>query len=157
MNRTYSKDSTQAKQVLNTVIQADKETVFNLLATSEGISSWFPQLSLDDDKDASAVLFDMGDGTFEKMALLDFTTNEAIAFEWSAGKVDFKLEDTDNGTSLTLTETLPIDFTALPQDFTGWYVQMLNVKSVAEDGESKKIDKEEIKAIRKEIEETLIN
>lgn len=155
MNQTYSKDSTQAKQVLNTTIQADKETVFKLLATSEGISSWFPQLSLDDDQDASAVLFDMGDGTFEKMALLDFTTNEEIAFEWTSGKVDFKLEDTDNGTSLTLTETLPLDFKALPQDFTGWYVQMQNVKSVAETGESKKIDKEEIKAVRKEIEEKL--
>lgn len=152
MERSYSKDSSNAQQVLKTLIQADRKTVFHYLATTEGISNWFPQLSIDEEENEKLVLFDMGDGTFEKMALLDYSTNEHISYEWAVGKIEFHLEEIEDGTELTLTETLPLDFAALPQDFTGWFVQMKNVKSVAETGKPAKIDKEEIQTIRKEIE-----
>lgn len=152
MERSYSKDSSTAQQVLKTLIQADAKTVFHYLATTEGISNWFPQLSIDEEDDEKLVLFDMGDGTFEKMALLDYSTNEHISYEWTVGKVEFHLEEVEEGTQLTLTETLPLDFPALPQDFTGWFVQIKNVKSVAETGKSATIDKEKIQTIRQEIE-----
>jgi uncharacterized protein YndB with AHSA1/START domain len=151
MERKYSKDSKNAKQIITTQIQADQETVFHFLATTAGISTWFPQLSIKEE----AVLFDMGDGTFEKMALIDYTTNEHIAYEWATGKVEFQLEKTDNGTKLTLTETLPLNFTALAEDFTGWFVQMKNVKAVSETKKPAKIPQGEIKTVKAEIEEAL--
>lgn len=153
IERTYSKDSIQAKQVLTTLVQADKKEVFHYLATTEGISNWFPQLAIEDEKDVKAVVFDLGNDTFEKMALLDYATNEHIAFEWAAGKVDFHLEETGKGTKLTLTETLPLNFNALVPDFTGWYIQMKNLKSTVETGLPADIDKEEIQSIQKEVEE----
>lgn len=157
IERNYSKDSSTAQQVLSTLIHANKKTVFHYLATTDGISNWFPQLSIDEEENEKLVLFDMGDGTFEKMALLDYSTNEHISYEWAAGKVEFHLEDAAEGTKLILTETLPINFDALAQDFTGWYVQMQNVKSVAETGKPVKVNKEEIQAVRNEVEEQLLN
>lgn len=152
IERNYKKSETSAKQVLKTIIQAEAKTVFHYLATTEGISNWFPQLSIDLTDEEQALLFDLGDGTFEKMALLDYSTNEQISYEWASGRVEFHLEKVDNGTQLILTETMPLDFKGLPYDFAGWYVQMQNVKSVSETGEPAKINKEEIKAIRQEVE-----
>src|SRR5699024_10838306 len=95
--------------------------------------------------------FDMGDDTFEKMSLLDFTTDKQISFEWATGKVEFQLEEENEGTRLTLKEALPLDFNAIPQDFTGWYVQMKSIKNVLETGAVDKLEPSEIKTVREEI------
>ncbi len=151
IERKYSKDATHATQTLTTIIQAKKEAVFHYLATTEGISSWFPQLSIADEASEKSIVFDLGDGAVEKMALYDYITNEHIAFEWATGKVEFHLEETNEGTKLILTETMPLNFTAIVPDFTGWFIQMTNVKSVVETGQAAKIDKEEIQRIQSEV------
>lgn len=155
MTREYSKDNTTVSQKLTAFIHADKKTVFHYLATTDGISTWFPQLSLTEEEDEQLVLFDMGDGTFEKMKLLDYKTNEHISYEWASGKIEFTLEEVDDGTQLVLSEELPLDFNAIPEDFTGWYVQMNNVKSVAETGASAPINRENIKEVKTDIIEQL--
>jgi hypothetical protein len=151
IERNYFKDATSVQQELKTLIDADKQTIFHLLATTEGITKWFPQLSIEDEQ----VLFDLGDGSFEKMRLLDYQTNDHISYEWAAGKIHFQLDDVEQGTQLILKEALPNDFKAFPEDFTGWYVQMKNVKNTAENGEPIKFDKEEIKEVKKSIIEQL--
>ena len=151
----YSKDDSLVKQTLSLLIEATKKEVFHYLATTEGISTWFPQLSIKEEDDEQAVLFDMGDGTFEKMKLLDYKTDEHISYEWAAGKIEFKLKDADEGTLLVLEEELPVNFNAIPEDFTGWYVQMLNVKSVSETGSPAKLNREEIMAVKEEIQAQL--
>lgn len=103
------------------------------------------------------VQFDMGDGSFEKMSLFDYATNEHIAYEWATGRVEFHLEEVHNGTKLTLKETLPLDFKALFQDFTGWYIQMKNIKATIESGATAKIEKAEIDEIKSQIMKELFN
>jgi len=49
----YSKDTSHAYQTLITNIHATKTEVFRLLATTDGISSWFPQLSINKKKMSS--------------------------------------------------------------------------------------------------------
>ena len=147
IEKQYSKDETHVKQKLSVKIDADKKEIFHYLATTEGISLWFPQLSIED----KLVLFDMGDGIFEKMQLLDYQTNDHISYEWATGQIKFRLEDATDGTHLILEETLPVDFAAIPEDFTGWFVQMQNIKSVAETGSSATINREEILAVKEEI------
>lgn len=153
--KDYDKNETHAFQTLTIAIQAGKKTVFQHLATTEGISQWFPQLSLTKKEDEAFVEFDMGDGTFEKMSLLDYTTDQHIAFEWASGKVEFHLEDIQEGTKLTLKETLPLDFKALPQDFTGWYVQLKNIKAIVETDRQAKINPDEINEVRAHVEEAI--
>lgn len=146
----YSKDTENVKQILSARIKANIKTVFHYLATTDGISTWFPQLSLSD-KDEPIVLFDMGDGTFEKLKLLDYKTNEHISYEWASGKIEFTLDEVDGETQLVLSEELPADFNAIPEDFTGWYVQMENVKSVAETGQPASIDRDKIMEVKETI------
>lgn len=153
--KRYSKTDTIVKQTLALTIQATKKEVFHYLATTEGISTWFPQLSINNDGNEQAVLFDMGDGMFEKMKLLDYKTDEHISYEWAAGKIEFKLVDSSTGTQLILEEELPVNFTAIPEDFTGWYVQMLNIQSVAETGSPAKMNREEIMQVKKDIQAQL--
>ena len=155
MERNYSKDTKNAYQTLSTTIQANKEEVFFHLATTEGISSWFPQLSITKEKDAAFVLFDMGEDTFEKMSLVDYKTDDYIAFEWAAGKVEFQLEEASEGTQLILKETLPLSFSAIHEDFTGWDVQMKNIKQVLETGTVGKVDPSEIKKVKETIKKNL--
>ena len=147
IEKQYSKDETHVKQKLSVKIDADKKEIFHYLATTEGISLWFPQLSIED----KLVLFDMGDGIFEKMHLLDYKTDDHISYEWATGQIEFRLENDTDGTQLILEETLPVDFAAIPEDFTGWFVQMQNIKSVAEKGSSATINREEILAVKEEI------
>lgn len=147
IEKQYSKDETHVKQKLSIKIDADKKEIFHYLATTEGISLWFPQLSIED----KLVLFDMGDGIFEKMQLLDYKTDDHISYEWATGQIKFRLEDATDGTHLILEETLPHDFLAIPEDFTGWFVQMKNIKSVVETGSSATINREEILAVKEEI------
>ena len=147
IEKQYSKDETHVKQKLSVKIDADKKEIFHYLATTEGISLWFPQLSIED----KLVLFDMGDGIFEKMQLLDYKTDDHISYEWATGQIEFRLENDTDGTQLILEETLPVDFAAIPEDFTGWFVQMQNIKSVAETGSSATINREEILAVKEEI------
>lgn len=147
IEKQYSKDETHVKQKLSVKIDADKKEIFHYLATTEGISLWFPQLSIED----KLVLFDMGDGIFEKMQLLDYQTDDHISYEWATGQIEFRLESATDGTQLILEETLPVDFAAIPEDFTGWFVQMQNIKSVAETGSSATINREEILAVKEEI------
>ncbi len=153
--KRYSKTDTIVKQTLALTIQATKKEVFHYLATTEGISTWFPQLSINNDGNEQAVLFDMGDGMFEKMKLLDYKTDEHISYEWAAGKIEFKLADSSTGTQLILEEELPVNFTAIAEDFTGWYVQMLNIQSVAETGSPAKMNREEIMQVKKDIQAQL--
>ena len=49
IEREYATNSTHAQQTLSVVIDAEAEKVFRYLATTEGISSWFPELSFDED------------------------------------------------------------------------------------------------------------
>lgn len=151
IERDYSIDDKYIKQTLSTLIQSNRKTVFHLLATTDGIASWFPQLSLNKQEDEQYVQFDMGDGTFEKMQLLDYKTDEHISYEWAQGRVEFQLKELDGNTELILIETLPITFNAIPEDFTGWYVQVANVKSVAETGAPSKLDRDEINTIKEDI------
>ena len=74
IEKQYSKDETHVKQKLSVKIDADKKEIFHYLATTEGISLWFPQLSIED----KLVLFDMGDGIFEKMQLLDYQDRKSV-------------------------------------------------------------------------------
>ena len=78
-----------------------------------------------------------------------------MLFLWASGKVEFYLEDIQEGTKLTLKETLPLDFKALPQDFTGWYVQLKNIKAIVETDRQAKINPDEINEVRAHVEEAI--
>jgi uncharacterized protein YndB with AHSA1/START domain len=153
IEREYATNATEAQQTLSIVIAAEAEKVFEYLATTEGISSWFPELSFQGDQE---VLFDRGDGTYERMNVLSREENHTISYEWGTGKVTFQLVEHDGKTKLTFTEVLPFSFGAVSQDFAGWDFQIKNIKNRVETGAVDELNMEEFnrrkELIEKEIE-----
>lgn len=152
IEREYATNSTHAQQTLSVVIDAEAEKVFRYLATTEGISSWFPELSFNEDRE---VLFDMGDGSFERMAVESIETNHSISYEWGTGKVTFQLIEHDGKTKLTFTEGLPFTFETVSQDFAGWDFHMKNIKDVVETGSVNEMYMEDFKMRKAQIEEEI--
>lgn len=149
IEREYATNDTHAKQTLSVVIDAKADQVFGYLATTEGISIWFPELSFNDEKE---VLFDMGDGTYERMNILNMEKDRLIAYEWGTGQVAFELTEHDGKTKLTFTEILPFTFGAVSQDFAGWDYHMTNIKEVVETGTVDEMRMEEFNQRKTEIE-----
>lgn len=155
IKKEFIKHENTAQQILQSTIHASKETIFQYLATTEGISQWFPQLSFKQEDNQLYLLFDMGDGTFEKMKVYELKKDEKIVFEWAGGDVAFQLSDTDEGTLLKLKETLPLSFGTVSQDFTGWYFHMGNIKRISETGEIEEMNKQELEKFEEEVEQEL--
>lgn len=86
IKKEFLKNENNAQQILQSTIQASKETIFHYLATTEGISQWFPQLSFKQKGTQLYLSFDMGDGTFEEMKVFEFKKDEKIVFEGQAVK-----------------------------------------------------------------------
>lgn len=152
IEREYATNETHAQQTLSIVIYADAKKVFHYLATTAGISRWFPELSFNEEKE---VLFDLGDGTYEKMNILSIEKNHSIAYEWGTGKVTFQLIEHDGKTKLTFTEVLPFTFGAVSQDFAGWDFHMKNIKDVVETGQTDEMYMENFQKRKKQIEERI--
>jgi len=149
IEREYATNDTHAKQTLSVVIDAKAEQVFDYLATTEGISIWFRELSFNEENE---VLFDLGDGTYERMDILNLEKNRLIAYEWGTGQVTFKLSEYDGKTKLTFTEVLPFSFGTVSQDFAGWDYHMTNIKEVVETGSVDEMRMEEFHKRKTEIE-----
>ncbi len=153
IEREYATNRTHAQQVLSVVIHADAEKVFHYLATTEGVSSWFPELSLDEE--GKEVLFDLGDGSYERMNILSLEKNHSISYEWGTGKVTFQLVEHDGKTKLTFTEVLPFTFETVSQDFAGWDFQMKNIKDMVETGKTADMQMEDFQRRKAAIEENI--
>lgn len=155
IKKEFLKNENNAQQILQSTIQASKETIFHYLATTEGISQWFPQLSFKQKGTQLYLLFDMGDGTFEEMKVFEFKKDEKIVFEWAGGEVAFQLADANEGILLTLTEKLPLSFETISQDFSGWYSHMGNIKRISESGKIEEMDRQELDKFEKKAEQEL--
>lgn len=152
IEREYNTNSTHAQQTLSVVINAEAEKIFHYLATMEGISSWFTELSFNEDKE---VLFDMGDETYEKMKILSIEKNQSTSYEQGLGKVTFQLIEHDVKTELTFTEVLPFTFGEVSQDFSSWDFHMKNIKDAVEKGSVDQMDMKDFKRRQRQIEEEI--
>lgn len=135
--REYSKSPDSSQQTLSIVIDAPPKKVFETLATTNGISSWFPELSF---KNAGTILFDMGDGNVEPLEVYEFKSNERLAFDWFSGTITVHLNAYDGKTKLTFNEVVPETFQNISRDFAGWDAHMTNIKDVVETGNVEELD-----------------
>lgn len=103
-------------------VSASLEEVWNLLATDQGFSRWFPQLHIEGDK----LVFEMEDFR-EEMPVLTYREQEVISYDWAGARVTFSLEKAGQKSQITFEEIIPQDFgndfTNAKNDMTGWLVQ----------------------------------
>ncbi|WP_323703464.1 SRPBCC domain-containing protein [Mammaliicoccus sp. Dog046] len=155
MNVNYQTDTTHAYQTITINIQAPQAHIFKLLATTDGIQQWFPQLSFEEEKAGSRLLFDLGNDQYEYFNITDYEPKHHIAYTWDNGHVDFTLEETNENVQLTFKEALPYTFKTIGNDFTGWYFQIQSVKKLAETGQPLSQSDFDFASKTKEIEDIL--
>ena len=155
MNVQYEKTKFDAFQTIEVDVKARINKVFNLISTTEGIQQWFPQLSFEEADGELYVNFGMDDGTNEQSIVIQHEAPTHITFTWAIGEVEFKLTDQEDITHLYFHERMPFEFDHVAEDFTGWQLQIENLKSVAETGEQKAMEQSMFDRIYQDVKQNL--
>lgn len=96
--------------------------VWGMLTENEKLETWFPELKADELREGGYIKFDMGDGTFEKMEILELTDEAVLEYTWGEDIVRFELAEEPNGCRLVLIEKINKLTDHTPRDLAGWHV-----------------------------------
>lgn len=98
------------------------EKVWSWLTDNDKLAKWFSELSVDDLREGGVIKFDMQDGTFEEMEILELKLHEVLEYTWGEDRVRFELFPEQSGCRLVLTEKLTKVTDHTPRDIAGWDV-----------------------------------
>lgn len=111
------------------------ETVWEMLTDNEKLKQWFDELEIVDLRQDGLIQFDMQDGTYEDMKILDYEPLKTLVFEWGQDIARFELSSLPNGCKLVFVETISTITEHTPKDLAGWHV-CLDVIQALLDGDS---------------------
>lgn len=121
-----------AQLTIDLEVAAAKSEIWKLLATTEGITQWFPELRADNLPEASKLTFKT-ESVQEEMTLLEYVEGAILSFKWGSGRVSFMLKELESAKTLIhFKEQLPYDFTGLSKDLAGWMMQLERLRTIAE-------------------------
>jgi uncharacterized protein YndB with AHSA1/START domain len=130
------------------------EKVWSLLTENSQLKKWFSELQVDELREGGLIKFDMGDGNFEEMKILELKTNSVLEYTWGEDIVRFELFQKEAGCLLVLVEKINELTNHTPKDLAGWHVcldvieHLLNESEVGSREEAwKKLYEEYIKAV----------
>ncbi len=98
------------------------ENVWSMLTENDQLKKWFPELSIEDLRKDGIIKFDMQDGTFEEMKILDLEAPFILEYTWGEDKVRFELQQNPEGCRLVMIEKLNGITSHTPRDLAGWHV-----------------------------------
>ncbi|MEH7178721.1 SRPBCC family protein [Neobacillus vireti] len=107
--------------------------VWSYLTDNEKLPKWFSELRVDELREGGVIKFDMGDGTFEELTILELKLHSVLEFTWWPDTVRFELSEEPDGCSLVLIEKINNLTDHTPRDLAGWHV-CLDVISALLDG-----------------------
>ncbi|MGO4548841.1 SRPBCC family protein [Paenibacillus sp. 2TAB23] len=106
------------------------ESVWAWLTENDKLVQWFSELRVQDLREGGVITFDMQDGTFEELAILEFKEQEVLAFAWDKDQVRFELIPEFDGCRLVLVEKLITITAHTPRDIAGWDVCLDVIQSL---------------------------
>ncbi|MGE5702397.1 MAG: SRPBCC family protein [Clostridia bacterium] len=98
------------------------EQVWSWLTENDKLSQWFSELRVSDLREGGVITFNMPDGTFKELEILDFAIHSVLAFTWGEDRVRFELTSESEGCHLVLIETIANVTDHTPKDLAGWHV-----------------------------------
>lgn len=98
------------------------EKVWSSLTENEKLSKWFSELRIDDLREGGIIKFDMQDGTFEELEILELMMYSVLEYTWGEDIVRFELYPEPEGCRLVLIEKIKTITNHTPKDLTGWHV-----------------------------------
>lgn len=107
--------------------------VWSFLTENEKLKLWFSELSIDNLVAGGIIKFDMGDGSFEEMTILEVQLNSVLEYTWDKDVVRFELAPVDGGCKLTLIEKITSLNDHTPRDLAGWHVCLDVITALLDD------------------------
>lgn len=98
------------------------ENVWAMLTENEKLSQWFSELRIDHLHEGGIIKFDMQDGSFEEMRILELKNHSVLEFTWGEDIVRFELYPVPDGCRLVLLEKIRTITNHTPKDLAGWHV-----------------------------------
>lgn len=109
------------------------EEVWSYLTDNDKLPKWFPELRVEDLRDGGIIKFNLQDGNFIDMKIIDYKMFSVLELTWGEDSVRFELEQEADGCILILIEKLNKITAHTPKDLAGWHV-CLDVISAVLDG-----------------------
>ena len=98
------------------------EEVWSWLTENEKLSKWFIELSVDDLREGGIIKFDMQNGSFEEMKILELNMYSVLEYTWGEDIVRFELNSEPEACQLVLIEKINRVTDHTPRDLAGWHV-----------------------------------
>lgn len=96
--------------------------VWSYLTDNDKLPQWFSELRVDELREGGVIKFDMGDGTFEEMKIIELKMHSVLEYTWGEDIVRFELSQEQDGCSLVLIEKIHTITDHTPRDLAGWHV-----------------------------------
>lgn len=106
------------------------EKVWSSLTENEKLKKWFPELRVDDLREGGVIMFDMQDGSFEEMRILELKPHSVLEYTWGEDRVRFELEPEPTGCCLVMIEKIVKLTGHTPKDLAGWHVCLAVMESL---------------------------
>ena len=118
------------------------EEVWSVLTENSNLKKWMSNLQIESLKTGGIIKFDMMDGSFINIDILECQVNAVLEFTWDKDCVRFEIHNEENGTLLLLKEYIHELTDHTPKDIAGWHICLDLFSSVLE-GKEKEFSKDE--------------
>ncbi|OBZ13778.1 SRPBCC family protein [Bacillus sp. FJAT-26390] len=108
------------------------EKVWSMLTENDKLAKWFSELRVDDLREGGIIKFDMQDGTFEEMEILELKEHSVLEYTWGEDQVRFELYPEPKGCRLVLIEKVSKITAHTPRDIAGWDVCLDVIEALLE-------------------------
>lgn len=98
------------------------EKVWSSLTENDMLAKWFSELRVDDLREGGIIKFDMQDGTFEELEIIELKICSVLEYTWGEDLVRFELYPEPEGCRLVLIEKIKKITNHTPKDISGWDV-----------------------------------
>ncbi|OOZ99345.1 activator of Hsp90 ATPase 1 family protein [Bacillus cereus] len=117
------------------------EEVWSVLTENSKLKKWMSNLQIESLKTNGVIKFDMMDGSFINIDIIECQQNSVLEFTWDKDRVRFEIHKEENGTLLLLKEYIHVLTDHTPKDITGWHI-CLELFSAVLEGEEKEFSKD---------------
>ncbi|RGO20807.1 activator of Hsp90 ATPase 1 family protein [Bacillus cereus] len=117
------------------------EEVWSVLTENGKLKKWMSNLQIESLKTNGVIKFDMMDGSFINIDIIECQQNSVLEFTWDKDRVRFEIHKEDNGTLLLLKEYIHELTNHTPKDIAGWHI-CLDLFSAVLEGEEKEFSKD---------------
>lgn len=98
------------------------EKVWAVLTENDKLAKWFSELQVDDLREGGLIKFDMQNGAYEELTILELKMYSVLEYTWGEDIVRFELYPESAGCRLVLIEQITSITGHTPKDLAGWHV-----------------------------------